>query len=40
MSSVVDAEMVRHERLPEFERTVRALVDELEKQITDHSGKE
>lgn len=40
VSAVVDAEMVRHERLPEFERTVRALVEELEKQINDHSGQE
>lgn len=38
VSSVVDAEMVRHERLPEFERTVRELIAELEKQISDHSA--
>jgi guanylate kinase len=38
VSAVVDAEMVRHERLPEFERTVRALVEELEKQISVNSA--
>jgi guanylate kinase len=38
VSAVVDAEMVRHERLPEFERTVRALVEEIEKQISVNSA--
>lgn len=38
VSSVVDAEMVRHERLPEFERIVRELIAELERQISHHSA--
>jgi guanylate kinase len=40
VSSIVDAEMVRHERLPEFERTIRELGEALERQIHSHSMQE
>jgi guanylate kinase len=40
VSSIVDAEMVRHQRLPEFERTIRELGEELERQIDNHSAQE